>query len=95
MWQFRVHGLLLSLAFATQAPTLVIKNTNSPICDSKTTLEGLDHQHLWWLEKAATSTTSDLEILQGITPVEDMRELFGYKTLDIKKAHSSLSEKPY
>ena len=37
----------------------------------------------------------DLEILQGITPVEDMREFFGYKTLDIKKAHSSLSEKSY
>ena len=36
----------------------------------------------------------DLEILQGITPVEDMRELFGYKTLDTKEAHSSLSEKP-
>ena len=85
--KFRIHRLLLYLAFATQAPTLVIKTTNSPICDSKTTLEGLDHQHLWWLEKAATSTTLDLEILQGITPVEDMRELFGYKTLDTKKAH--------
>ena len=49
------------------------KNTNSPVCDSKTALEGLDHQQLWWLEKAATSTTSDLEIFQGITLVEDMR----------------------
>ena len=44
---------------------------------------------------AATSTTLDLEILQGITPVEDMREFFGYKTLDTKEAQFSLSEKPY
>ena len=43
---------------------------------------------------AATSTTPDLEIFQGITSVEDMRELFGYKTLDTKEAHFSLSEKP-
>ena len=47
------------------------------------------------LEKAATSTTSDLKILQGIIPVEDMRELFGYKTLDSKETHSSLFEKSY
>ena len=67
----------------------------SPICDSKTTLESLDHQHIWWLEKTVTSTTPDLEILQGITPVKDMRELFVYKTLDTKEAHSSLSKKPY
>ena len=66
------------------------KNTNSPICDSKTTLKDLDHQHLWWLENAATSTTLDLKILQGITPVEDMRELFGYKTLDTKEAQDAL-----
>ena len=45
--------------------------------------------------EAVTSTTSDLEILQGIIPVEDMRELFGYKTLDTKEAHSSFSEKPH
>ena len=45
--------------------------------------------------EAVTSTTSDLEILQGIIPVEDMRELFGYKTLDTKETHSSLYEKPY
>ena len=45
--------------------------------------------------EAVTSTTSDLEILQGIIPVEDMRELFGYKTLDTKDAHSSLSKNPY
>ena len=38
----------------------------------------------------ATSTTPDLEILQGITPVEDMRELFGYKTLDTKEAQDAL-----
>ena len=37
---------------------------------------------------------TDLEILQRITPVADIRELFGYKTLDTKEAHSSLSEKP-
>ena len=68
------------------------KNTNSPVCDSNTTFEGLDHLHIWWLEKAATSTTPDLKILEGITPVEDMRELFGYETLD---SASYLSEKPY
>ena len=45
--------------------------------------------------EAVTSTTSDLEILQGIIPVEDMRELFRYKTLDTNVAHSSFSEKPY
>ena len=85
--KFRIHGLLLSLAFAKHKhprlwlwdPTQRFSNTNSPVCDSKTTLEGLDHQHLWWLEKAATSTTPDLEILQGITPVEDIRELLDTK----------------
>ena len=45
--------------------------------------------------EAVTSTTSDLEILQGITPVEDMRELFENKTLDTKEAYSSLFKKPY
>ena len=34
-------------------------------------------------------------MLQGITSVKDMRELFEYKTLDTKEAHSFLSEKPY
>ena len=85
--KLRIHGLLLSLAFAKHKhphlwlwdPTQRFSNTNSPVCDSKTTLEGLDHQHLWWLEKAATSTTPDLEILQRITPVEDIRELLGTK----------------
>ena len=85
--KLQIHGLLLSLAFAKHKhprlwlwdPTQRFSNTNSPVCDSKTTLEGLDHQHLWWLEKAATCTTSDLEILQGITPVEDIRELLGIK----------------
>ena len=38
---------------------------------------------------------SDLEILQVITPVEDMRELFRNKTLNTKEALSSLSKKPY
>ena len=37
----------------------------------------------------------DLEILQIITPVENMRELLRYKTLNTKEAHSSLSKKPY
>ena len=85
--KLRIHGLLLSLAFAKHKhprlwlwdPTQRFSNTNSPVCDSKTTLEGLDHQHLWCLEKAATSTTSDLEILQGITPIEDIKELLGTK----------------
>ena len=85
--KLRIHGLLLSLAFAKHKhprlwlwdPTQRFSNTNSPICDSKTTLEGLDHQNLWWLEKVATSTTPDLEILQGITPIEDIRELLGTK----------------
>ena len=100
--KLRVHGLLLSLAFAKHKhprlwlwdPTQRFSNTNSPICDSNTTLEGLDHQHLWWQEKAATSTIPDLEILQGIAPVEDIRELFRNKTLNTKEAHSFLSEKP-
>ena len=68
--KFRIHRLLLSLAFAKHKhqrlwlwdPTQRFSNTNSPVCGSKTTLEGLDHQHLWWLEKVATSTTPDLEI---------------------------------
>ena len=71
------------------------KNINSPICDSKTTLKSLDHQHLWWLENAATFTTPDPKILQGIISVEDMRDLFGNKTQDTKEAHSSLSKNPY
>ena len=45
--------------------------------------------------KAATYTILDLEILQKITLVEDMRKLSRYKTLDTKETHSSLSEKPY
>ena len=87
MCKLRIHRLLLSLAFAKHKhprlwlwdPTQRFSNTNSPVCDSKTTLEGLDHQHLWWLKKTATSTTLDLEILQGITSVEDIRELSGTK----------------
>ena len=86
--KLRIHGLLISLAFTKHKhprlwlwdPTQRFSNTNSPVCDSKTTLEGLDHQHIWWLEKAATSTTMNLEILQGITPVEDIREFWGIKT---------------
>ena len=88
MCKLRIHGLLLSLAFAKHKhprlwlwdPTQRFSNTNSSVCDFKTTLEGLDHQHLWWLEKAATSTTLDLEILQGITLIEDIREFLGTKT---------------
>ena len=85
--KLRIYRLLLSLAFAKHKhprlwlwdPIQRFSNTNSPVCDSKTTLEGLDHQHLWWLEKAATSTTPDLEILQGIISVKDIRELLGTK----------------
>ena len=85
--KLRIHELLLSLAFAKHKhpclwlwdPIQRFSNTNSPVCDSKTTLEGLDHQHLWWLEKAVTSTTPDLKILQWITLVEDIRELLGTK----------------
>ena len=85
--KLRIHELFLSLAFVKHKhphlwlwdPTQRFSNTNSPVCDSKTTLEGLDHQHLWWLEKATTSTIPDLEILQGITPIEDIRGLFGTK----------------
>ena len=84
--KLRIHGLL-SLDFAEHKhprlwlwdPTQRFSDTNSPVCDSKTILEGLDYQHLWWLEKAATSTIPDLEILQGITPVEDIRELLDTK----------------
>ena len=41
----------------------------------------------------AIFTISDLEILQGITLVEDIIELFGYKTLDLQKRHTLLSLK--
>ena len=78
--KLRIHELLLFFGLCkTQTLTQRFSNTNSPICDFKTTLKGLDHQHLWWLEKAATSTTPDLEILQEITPVEDMRKLLDTK----------------
>ena len=101
--KLRIHGLFLSLAFAKHKhpclwlwdPTQWFSNINSPVYDSKTTIEGLDHQHIWWLEKAATSTTSDLEILQGIIPAEDIRKLFRNRTLNTKEAHSFLSEKPH
>ena len=87
MCKLRIHRLLLSLAFAKHKhprlwlwdPTQRFSNTNSPVCDSKTILEGLDHQHLWWLKKATTSTTPDLEIFQEITSVEDIREFLGTK----------------
>ena len=101
--KLRIHRLLLSLAFAKHKyphlwlwdPTQRFSNTNSPVYDSKATLESLDHQHLWWQEKAATSTISDLEILQGIASVEDIRELFRNKTLNTKETHSFLSEKTH
>ena len=41
----------------------------------------------------ATSTTPNLEILQGITPVEDFRELLGTKTIDLQKMYTLLSLK--
>ena len=37
------------------------------------------------MEKVATSTIPDLEILQVIIPVEDMRELLRNKTLKYKR----------
>ena len=37
----------------------------------------------------------DLEILQGIILVEDIRELFRNKTPNTKEAHSFLSKKPH
>ena len=37
----------------------------------------------------------DLEILQVITPVEDIREFFRNKTINTKEALSSLSKKSY
>ena len=102
-YKLRIHELLLFLAFAKHKhprlwlwdPTQRFSNTNSLVCDSKTTFEGLDHQHIWWQEKAATFTIPDLEILQGIAPVEDIRELFRNKTLNTKEVLSSLSKKPY
>ena len=69
-------------------------NTSSPACDFETPLKGFESSYTLILY-AATSTTLDLEILQGITLVEDMRELFRYKTLDTKEACSTLFEKPY
>ena len=50
MCKFRIHELLLSLDFTEHKhprlwlwdPTQRFSNTNSPVCDSKTTLEGLD-----------------------------------------------------
>ena len=45
--------------------------------------------------EGATSTTPDLEILQGIAPEEDIREFFRNKTLNTKEAHSFLSKKPH
>ena len=39
---------------------------------------------------AATSTTPDLKILQGITPVEDIRELLGTKPQIQKEAQEAL-----
>ena len=41
---------------------------------------------------STTSTTPNLEILQGITPIEDMRELFSTKPY-IQKRHTILSLK--
>ena len=101
--KLRIHRLLLSLTFAKHKhprlwlwdPTQSFSNANSPVCDSKTTFEGLDHQHLWWQENEATSTIPDLEILQGIALVEDIRELSRNKTLNTNEAHSFLSEKPH
>ena len=53
-------------------------NTSSPACDFETPLKGFGSPYMMILY-ATTSTTPDLEILQGITPVEDFRELLGTK----------------
>ena len=53
-------------------------NTSSLACDFETPLKGFGFPYTLILY-AATSTTSDLEIFQGITPVEDFRELLGTK----------------
>ena len=47
------------------------------------------------MTRKATSTILDLEILQGIALVEDIKELFRNKTLNTKEAHSFLFEKPH
>ena len=47
------------------------------------------------MTRKATSTILDLEILQGIALVEDIKELFRNKTLNTKEAHSFLYEKPH
>ena len=62
----------------TPSPLGLYTNTSSPACDFETPLKGFESPYTLILY-AATSTTLDLEILQGITPVEDFRELLGTK----------------
>ena len=69
-------------------------NTSSPACDFETPLKGFGSPYMLILY-AATSTTSDFEIFQEITPIEDFRD-FGYKTLNLQKRHnmhSNISKK--
>ena len=69
-------------------------NTSSLACDFETPLKGFGSPYTLILY-AATSTTSDFEIFQEITPVEDFRD-FGYKTLNLQKRHnmhSNISKK--
>ena len=61
-------------------------NTSSPACDFETPLKSFGSPYTLILY-ATTSIKSDLEIFQGITPVEDFRA-FGYKTLDLQKRHN-------
>ena len=52
--------------------------TSSLACYFETPLKGFESPYTLILY-AATSTTLDLEILQGITPAEDMKEFLGTK----------------
>ena len=62
-----------------RAPSLLgLCNTNTHTCDFETPLKGFVSPYMLILY-VTTSTTPDLEILQGITLVEDFRELLGTK----------------
>ena len=62
-----------------RTPSLLgLCNTSIHTCDFETPLKGFGSPYMLILY-ATTSTTPDLEILQGITPVEDFRELLGTK----------------
>ena len=85
---------MIALSPRTTSFLDLCNNTSSPACDFETPLKSFGSPKMLILY-AATSTTPDLEILQVITSVENMRELFKYKTLNTNEAHSSLSERLY